>query len=157
MIVVGLVTLLGFIGFRMHQVQSSPSLIKDIALDVGSAKKKLSDESLIRDETFSDEQPRVSEVHHQDTSENLEVVQVKSVREVSPNPNVHLFYYGWYGTPQHDGEFGLSLSGRELTFDLEIKSFFVLKGNGGIGTMSTFLRGTRTITTFIPLDTTSLH
>lgn len=104
-IVVGLVTLLGFIGFRMHQVQSSPPLIKDIALVVESEKKKLSDESLIRDETFSDEQPRVSEVHHQDTSENLEVVQVKSVREVSPNPNVHLFYYGWYGTPQHDGEF----------------------------------------------------
>ena len=124
-IVVGLVTLLGFIGFRMHQVQSSPSLIKDIALVVESEKKKLTDESLIRDETFSDEQPRVSEVHHQDTSENLEVAQVKSVREVSPNPNVHLFYYGWYGTPQHDGEFGLSLSGRELTFDLEIKSFFL--------------------------------
>lgn len=103
-IVVGLVTLLGFIGFRMHQVQSSPPLIKDIALVVESEKKKLSDESLIRDETFSDEQPRVSEVHHQDTSENLEVVQVKSVREVSPNPNVHLFYYGWYGTPQHDGK-----------------------------------------------------
>jgi len=124
-IVVGLVTLLGFIGFRMHQVQSSPSLIKDIALVVESEKKKLTDESLIRDETFSDEQPRVSDVHHQDTRENLEVVQVKSVRELSPNPNVNLFYYGWYGTPQHDGEFGLSLSGRKLTYDLGFKSFFL--------------------------------
>ena len=109
----------------MHQVQSSPSLIKDIALVVESEKKKLTDESLIRDETFSDEQPRVSEVHHQDTSENLEVVQVKSAREVSPNPHVHLFYYGWYGSPQHDGEFGLAFCGRELTFELEIKSIFL--------------------------------
>ena len=75
-IVVGLVTLLGFIGFRMHQVQSSPSLIKDIALVVESEKKKITDESLIRDETFSDDQSRVSEMHHQEKSENLEVVTI---------------------------------------------------------------------------------
>ena len=111
MIVVVSMTLLGLLGFKIFNfklsatsVQSSASLIDDQAL------LEPSDESEGRDETFTVEQSRVKasepnkkSIHQKSQSD---VVDVKTdVHIVRPNPNLHLFYYGWYGTPQHDGKF----------------------------------------------------
>ena len=68
-----------------------------------------SDESVGRDETFTVEQSRVKasgpdkKSSHQKSQSD--VLQVKTGVDAHPNPNVHLFYYGWYGTPEQDGEF----------------------------------------------------
>jgi len=110
-IVVVSMTLLGLLGFKIFNfkfsstpVQSSSSLIDDQAL------LNPSDESVGRDETFTVEQSRVKasepnkkSVHQKSQSDVVEVKTGADVHIVNPNPNVHLFYYGWYGTPEHDG------------------------------------------------------
>ena len=112
-IVVVSMTLLGLLGFKISNfkfsskpVQSSASLIDDQAL------LDPSDESVGRDETFTVEQSRVKtsepnkkSIHQKSQSDVVEVKTGVDVRIVNPNPNLHLFYYGWYGTPQQDGEF----------------------------------------------------
>ena len=83
-------------------MQSTASLLDGRALEP-------SDESVGRDETFTVEQSRVKASEPDKKSSHQksqsDVLQVKTGVNARPNPNVHLFYYGWYGTPQHDGEF----------------------------------------------------
>jgi len=48
-------------------------------------------------------EPNKKSVHQKSQSDVVEVKTGADVHIVNPNPNVHLFYYGWYGTPEHDG------------------------------------------------------
>ena len=110
MIVVVSMTLLGLLGFKIYNFKVSFSPVQSSASLIDGQTLKASDESVGRDETFTVEQSRVKasepdkKPSHQKSQSD--VVQVKTGLEATqPNPNVHLFYYGWYGTPQHDGEF----------------------------------------------------
>ena len=109
-IVVFLMTLLGLLGFKIYNFKFGFTPIQSAAPLLEGSALKPSDESVGRDETFTDEQSRVKasepdkKSNHQESKSD--VLQVKTGEvDTQPNPNVHLFYYGWYGTPQHDGEF----------------------------------------------------
>ena len=109
-IVVFLMTLLGLLGFKIYNFKLSFTPIQSAAPLLEGSALKPSDESVGRDETFTDEQSRVKASEPDKKSSHQEsksdVLQVKTGEEdIQPNPNVHLFYYGWYGTPQHDGEY----------------------------------------------------
>ena len=107
MIVVVSMTLLGLLGFKIYNFKVSFSPVQSSASLIDGQTLKASDESVGRDETFTVEQSRVKasepdkKSSHQESQSDM--VEVKTGED--PNPNVHLFYYGWYGTPQHDGEF----------------------------------------------------
>ena len=109
MIVVVLMTLLGLLGFKIFNIKLSFTPVQSSASLIGSQALESSDESVGRDETFTVEQSRAKASEPDKKSSHQEsksgVLQVKAGEEdIQPNPNVHLFYYGWYGTPQHDGE-----------------------------------------------------
>ena len=108
-IVVVSMTLLGLLGFKIYNIKLSFTPVQSSASLIGSQALKSSDESVGRDETFTVEQSRAKASEPDKKSSHQksqsDVVQVKTGLEAQPNPNVHLFYYGWYGTPQHDGEF----------------------------------------------------
>ena len=112
-IVVVSVTLLGLFGVKIYELRSSFTSIQPTVSSLdGSALKPSDDESVRRDETFTVEQSRIGSSesiekssHGESNVSNSDVIQVKSGVDGNPNPNVHLFYYGWYGNPQHDGEF----------------------------------------------------
>ena len=108
-IVVVLMTLLGLLGFKIYNLKSSFTLVQSTALLLDGHELEPSDESVGRDETFTVEQSRVKASEPDKNSSHQksqsDVLQVKTGVDAHPNPNVHLFYYGWYGTPQHDGEF----------------------------------------------------
>ena len=102
-------TLLGLLGFKIFNIKLSFTPVQSSASLIGSQALKSSDESVGRDETFTVEQSRAkaSEPDKKSSHQKIQsdVTQVKTGSDTHPNPNVHLFYYGWYGTPQHDGEF----------------------------------------------------
>jgi len=110
-IVVVSVTLLGLFGVKIYELRSSFTSIQPTVSSLdGSALKPSDDESVRRDETFTVEQSRIGSSesiekssHEESNVSNSDVIQVKSGVDGNPNPNVHLFYYGWYGNPQHDG------------------------------------------------------
>ena len=65
----------------------------------GETSKNLGTHKLKLEETRNESLPRA-----QTKTSDSETI-AKNKPSVIANPNVHVFYYGWYGTPEIDGKF----------------------------------------------------